>query len=165
MENTKKKGVVGLIVIAIIVVLVVAGIVWKVFIKKPVFSAVYLTTGDLYFGEVVKFPKYGIKNPYFIQTNTQDPNNPVSIQRFQNVFWQPEGFMNLSSDKVIWTAHLNSEGDLADLLANNPTLTPPASTGPTGAGAPGAGAPTQVPPVIQGEQLPAGSVPIEVPQQ
>ncbi|HMB17419.1 MAG TPA: hypothetical protein VKO61_00705 [Candidatus Paceibacterota bacterium] len=125
----KKTNLILLIVVIILAVLIVGGIVWKL-VAGPQYSAVYLTSGDIYFGELTHFPNYGLENVYTIQV-TQNEENPLSVQKFENVFWGPKDFMNLNKENVIWTVGLDSQGQMAQLFENNPNLQPqqPANTG------------------------------------
>jgi len=132
-----------LIIIIILVVAIGATYLWQKTSKKSAFHAVYLETGDLYFGKLVRFPHFGLKNIYVLQINTGDPENPISIQKFVNLFWAPQDYMKLNRNKVIWTVGIEGASDLAKLLRTNPILLPPAGQAPgPGAGAPvGEGAP------------------------
>ncbi len=110
---------------ALLAVLVIGGFfVWKAFIEKPEYTAVYLRTGDLYFGELVRFPHYGLKHPYLLQFNKDNQQNPFGLQSFKDAIWGPEDFISLNQDEVVWTAHLRSDSNLAKLFATNPNLVP-----------------------------------------
>lgn len=111
------------IVVILLLVLIVVLVVWKLFIAAPIYHAVYLTTGDIYFGTLVRFPTYGLKQVYTFQVNPEDQEAPLSIQRFRNVFWGPEDFLRINREHVIWTVKLSSTGQLAQLIATNPDLT------------------------------------------
>lgn len=114
-----------LIVIAIVIVvalLVVA--VWQIFFAKSDYYAVYMRNGDLYFGRLVRFPSFGLKNVYTIQVNAQNQQNPISVQRFDSVFWGPEDFLKINSNEVSWYTKLKSDGQMSQLIKNNPNLIP-----------------------------------------
>lgn len=112
-------------VLVILLVLVLAGwLAWESFFAPPTFHAVSLVTGDVYFGQLVRFPSFGLKQVYTIQVNPQDEANPLSIQRFQNIFWGPEDFVKINRNNVAWTVKLDSRGQLAQLLRSNPDLLP-----------------------------------------
>jgi len=119
----KKKNLTLLIIIIILVILIVGWVVWKL-IAGPQYSAVYFSTGELYFGKVVRFPSYGLKQAYSMQVNPQNEENPLSVQRFKNIFWGPEDFVRINRDNIIWTVKLDSEGRMAKLLEQNPDLAP-----------------------------------------
>ena len=114
-----------LIVLSALLVLILAGwLVWRSFFAPPTFHAVSLVTGDVYFGQLVRFPSFGLKQVYTIQVNPQNEENPLSIQRFQNIFWGPEDFIKINRNNVAWTVKLDSRGQLAQLLRSNPDLLP-----------------------------------------
>lgn len=121
------------IVIWILAVIVVALVGWLVFqnVFSGSFYAVYLRTGDLYFGKLTHFPVFGLKDPYLLQVQN-DPENPLSIQKFENIFWGPEAYLRINRNEVVWLAQLNSAGQLAQVLKNNPDLLPTAPAGATG---------------------------------
>ncbi len=125
MKNVNKI----LIAIIVVLVLVLASIaVWQTWFNSPSYYAVYLRTGDLYFGELSRFPSFGLKHVYMLQVNAQNGQNPVSIQKFSNVFWGPEDFIKLNRDEVVWYTKLKPESQIVKLIAANPDLLP-SSTG------------------------------------
>lgn len=115
-----------LLILVIILFLALVGLVvwqkWGKFGFEPSYWAVYLRTGDLYFGKLTQFPYFGLKNVYTFQVNQQDTQNPISIQRFANVFWGPQDFLKINRNEVVWMTKLNSKGQLAELLKTNPDL-------------------------------------------
>ena len=118
-----------LLVLVIILFLVLVGlVVWQKFYTTPSYWAVYLRTGDLYFGKLMRFPSFGLKNVYTVSVNQQDAQNPISLQRFANVFWGPEDYLKINRDEVVWMTKLNSDGQLAQLLKTNPNLLSPPSS-------------------------------------
>ena len=119
-----KTSTILLVIVIVLVVLLVALAGWKLFFAAPAYHAVYLTTGDLYFGTLVQFPAFGLKQVYTIQVNPQNEETPLSIQRFRNVFWGPDDFLRLNRDQVVWRTKLVSTGQLAQLISQNPDLIP-----------------------------------------
>lgn len=117
-----------LTVVIVLVVALIAVVAWQFWFKTPTYTAVYLRTGDLYFGELTTFPYYGLSHVYMLQVNSQDQKNPVSIQRFASVFWGPEDAMRINPNEVVWSAALNPQGQLAQLIQTNPNLVPPAGS-------------------------------------
>ena len=133
--------------IALLAVLVIGGFfVWGAFMEKPEYTAVYLRTGDLYFGELVRFPHYGLKQPYLLQFNKDNQQNPFSLQSFKDAIWGPEDFISLNRDEVVWTASLRSDSNLAKLFASNPNLAPSQGTSNAQGGANQGLPPAQLPP-------------------
>lgn len=132
MNKINKTLIAAVLVLAAVIVGLV---VWKVWPSKS-FYGVYLRTGDLYFGELVRFPSFGLKQVYLLQVNQQNQQNPVSIQRFNRVFWGPEDFLRINKDEVVWTAKLSDKSELVKVFLENPELQPtqqqPTTSGETG---------------------------------
>lgn len=117
-----------LLVLVIVLFLVLVSVfVWQTAFSERPYYAMLLRTGDLYFGQLTVFP-FGLKNIYTVQVNTQNQQNPVSIQRFKNIFWGPEDYMKINRDEVVWMTKLDPQGQLARLIKTNPDLTPAAAT-------------------------------------
>ncbi len=117
--------------IVVVVLLVALLAVLVVRLSNPsgqTITAVYLRTGDLYFGELTTFPSFGLKNPYLLAINQQNQSNPVNIQKFSKIFWGPEDYMKINRDEVVWTANLTPDSNLVKLIQTNPDLIPPQTT-------------------------------------
>ncbi len=125
--NVINKILVG--VVAVLVVVLIIVVLFQQFGVTPSFHAVYLRTGELYFGHLVRFPSFGLKQVYFLQVNAEDQQTPFRVQRFYDVFWGPDDFMKLNRDEVVWISKLRSDSQLLNLLVTNPTLTPIQSPG------------------------------------
>jgi hypothetical protein len=110
-------------VVGVLVVILLALLVWWNFSTGSSYYAVYLNTGDLYFGKLSQFPSFTLTNVYTIQA-TQDPDNPISLQKFSNVFWGPSDYLNINDDQVVWYTKLDDAGELVQLLNTNPDLIP-----------------------------------------
>lgn len=122
--SINKTNKVLLIVIIVLLVLLAGFVIVKELIGKPTYTAVYLKTGDLYFGKLVRFPYFGLKEPYLLQVNQADQKNPVSVQRFKNVFWGPSDFMKINRSEVVWSTTLRDDSELAKVFTQNPDLAP-----------------------------------------
>lgn len=116
-----------LVVVAILVVVLAAVFVWREQSSQGAFYAVYLRTGDLYFGKLTRFPTFALSQVYLLQVNQQDQQNPLSVQRFRDVFWGPEDRLTLNREDIVWYTRLRSDSQLAQLLKTNPTLSAPAA--------------------------------------
>lgn len=121
MKNINK---ILLIVVIILLLIVVGFLVYQFQFREKPFYAVYLRTGDLYFGKLVRFPSFGLKQAYLFQVNPQNQENPLSVQRFSRIFWGPEDFMKINKENVVWIAKLSKESQLYQLIKNNPDLIP-----------------------------------------
>ena len=134
-----------LIIVCVLLGLALLGVVaWRVISERGTYHAVFLRTGDLYFGKLTRFPTFGMKNVYFVQA-TGDQTNPLSIQKFTNVFWGPEDVMQINKKEVVWMTKIRKDSGLAKLLKENPNLEnqgAPEQTSPAENSAPEATPPT-----------------------
>lgn len=117
-----KRDVLLLIVAVLVAICLVGWIAWQ-FLAGPTYHAVSLTSGELYFGQLEKFPKFGLKNVYTLQV-TQNQEQPFSVQRFDSAFWGPENFLKLNKENVVWMAELSSQSQLLQVIRENPNLIP-----------------------------------------
>ncbi len=123
-----------LVAVVILVIAVGALIFWqKVGFEKP-YYAVYLSTGDLYFGKLSYFPRVSLSDVWFLQRNPDDIQNPLSLTPFKGAFWGPENELYLNSKDIVWKVKLKSDSPVLSYIKN-----------------PQAGQPSQQPP----QQLPS----------
>jgi hypothetical protein len=105
-----------IIAVAIIVLAVIIAILINQFnLLKPQkkYAAVYLSDGQLYFGELCKFPRMTLKNIYIPQT---DKEGNLSLQKFSNLFWKPKEPMHLNDKQVVSWTLLDSSSPIIDAL-------------------------------------------------
>lgn len=118
-SNKSNKVLIG--VVLTLIVILAGVVVWQSFFNSS-YVAIYLKSGDLYFGKLMQFPNFGLKNVYILQPTT-NAQNPLSIQKFTNVFWGPEDFIQINKSEVVWTAKLAKESTLVNIFKTNPDLT------------------------------------------
>lgn len=135
------KALVGVVIVLGAVLVALVG--YQTLFAESAYSAVYLRSGDLYFGKIVRFPYFGLKNVYMLQA-TQDPTNPLRIQKFSQVFWGPEDYLRLNREEIVWHTHIRSDSQLAELLKTNPELAQPQQQAPV----------QQIPTTIPAEEEP-----------
>ncbi|MFB6212850.1 MAG: hypothetical protein ABEI53_03500 [Candidatus Magasanikbacteria bacterium] len=116
MEKSSTKWLVGSVVALILVFLVLWG-AWQAFFAASEKHAVKLENGSIYFGKLVTFPDFGLKNVYTIQ-RTGNKKQPLSVRSFKQSFWGPKGFMEINRDNVIWKAELSPESQLNQIIEN-----------------------------------------------
>ncbi len=102
-------------------------IVWPAITGSSSTYAVYLDSGDIYFGKLTRFPQFGLEGVYTIQINREDAENPVSIQKFSNVFWGPQDRLLINRDRVVWMTPLHEASGLLKVIRENPNLIPSSS--------------------------------------
>lgn len=114
-----------LVWVVVVLAVALAGVVaWQVWGGESPLYAVYLRTGDLYFGKLVRAPYFGLTNVYLLQVNAANQENPVSVQKFTNVFWSPEDFVKINRDEVVWMTRVSEESQLVQVIRANPDLLP-----------------------------------------
>ena len=111
-------------VVAVLAVAVIGVVAWQAWGSESPLYAIYLRTGDLYFGKLVRVPYFGLKNVYLLQVNAANEENPVSVQKFTNVFWGPEDFVKINRDEVVWMTRVSDASQLTQVIRANPDLVP-----------------------------------------
>ena len=124
-----KKSKIVLFVIAVIVVIVLA--VWagimiagnfmgaKSTNTVSPYSAVYLTSGDMYFGKLSWFPSPHLTDVWYLQrTQGQNGQVQVSVQPFTSVFWGPSNEISLNSKNILFTTRLMTSSQVVQAIEN-----------------------------------------------
>jgi len=97
------------------------------------YSAVYLTTGDVYFGKLDWFPWPHLKNAWLLQRGA-DAQNQVhySVVPVTNAFWGPVSELYLNPKQVVFWTRLRNDSQVAQVIENPSLLQnqePPAAQG------------------------------------
>ena len=88
------------------------------------YSAVYLSTGDVYFGVLDWSPSPHIENPWFLQRSTNAQGQAtIGVYPLNQVAWGPAGSIYFNSQQIIFWTRLSSTSTVAEAMAN------PGSTG------------------------------------
>jgi hypothetical protein len=118
--NLSQKNLI--IFIVVVLVLVAAGIWIGMNLGNSGtsgYSAVYLTTGDVYFGNFSWFPTPHISGAWYIQRGVDKNNNPTAaIVPFKNIAWGPSDTIFLDSKQIVLWTKLASDSNLAKAMAN-----------------------------------------------
>ncbi len=116
-----------LLILIIVLVVVLGGVLyWQLGMKKS-YYAVYLSTGDIYFGELVKFPKLALRNVWFLQKSGSGEQTSLQLSEFKKAFWEPEDEMYLNPKVVVWMAKLKDDSQIIKAI-ENPQAMPSATT-------------------------------------
>lgn len=108
------------------------------------YVAVYLRTGDMYFGELSRFPRMKLKNAWHLDRSLGEDNQPrLGLTPMRSVFWGPAETMYLNPQEVVFWSPLRKDSDIAKALAG--TGNPPSTNSPIGASgeSPSGSAPTE----------------------
>lgn len=110
-----------LLVIVILLAVVLGIILWvpnasNVF--KPSYYAVYLTSGDLYFGKMAWYSPRTLTDVRVIQQQKDENDQPVlNLVNFSNsVIWGPARDLKLNSKNILWTSKLTDESQVVKLI-------------------------------------------------
>jgi hypothetical protein len=109
------------IVIAVLALLLVAGVAYIINqnnTDRP-YSVVYMSTGEVYVGELSTFPDFKLKNGYILQVakDAKDPNkSSFQLQPVRDALWSPE-YMNLIKENIIFYGPLTANSRIAETLA------------------------------------------------
>ncbi|MBI2591260.1 MAG: hypothetical protein HYW34_01115 [Candidatus Brennerbacteria bacterium] len=107
------------LVVIVLLVGVLGFVGWQKLNAESPYYAVFLQTGDLYFGQLsrsfIPSSRVDLKNVYIL-ARTNDEKNPFSLQKFSDAFWGPSGQISLSRDKVVWINKLKSDSQVAGAI-------------------------------------------------
>ncbi|KKW16840.1 MAG: hypothetical protein UY56_C0009G0004 [Parcubacteria group bacterium GW2011_GWA1_50_14] len=118
-----------LLVLLIIVILAVGvwlGANWKKGDDNvSPYSAVYLSTGDIYYGELHWFPRPYMEHVWFYQETVDAKNRTVpSVSPFTGAFWKPIDTIYLNPQNIIFWTRLKGDSEIAKVIANPGGLAP-----------------------------------------
>jgi hypothetical protein len=116
-------------VIVIVVLLAIGAGIWMAIstLKDPdgssPYSAVYLTSGDIYFGKLSWFPQPHLTDVWYLEHTTgTDGQTHVSVAPLKNVFWGPVDEITLNAKQILFTTHLNKASQLVSGFENPQSL-------------------------------------------
>lgn len=113
-----------ILTVVVLLVALAAVLYWqKVGFEKP-YYAVYLNTGDLYFGKLDYFPKLSLNDVYLLQQNSEDQQNPLSITKFENAFWGPKDKIYLNDEAIVWKVKLKKDSQLLRVIKAGQPIQP-----------------------------------------
>jgi len=125
MINKDKFLKVGLILaIVLLSVLVYISFINKVD-KKPTYHAVFLRSGDMYFGKLSRFPKLTLADVWYLQVNTQENQQTgFKLVKFTNMVFGPKDEMEINKDNVVWISKLRDDSQVVSFIlqSKNPVL-------------------------------------------
>lgn len=109
------------------------------------YTAVYMTSGDVYFGKLHWFPKpYLADALYITKTPGQDGQMQFGLAAFKSVIWGPTGDIYFNPLQVLLTAPLRNDSPIVQEIENpvsmNGALTSPSEVAPAPSEIPGTGA-------------------------
>jgi hypothetical protein len=119
------------ILLAIVIVLLIAlgaVVYWQKGGFKETYWAVYLNTGDLYFGKLNRFSRVSLSDVWFLQRNPQDSQNPLSLTKFEQAFWGPEDKIYLDNENIVWKTKLKEDSQVVQFIKNPESVQAPSQS-------------------------------------
>ena len=107
-----------LLVVVILLVIVLGAILWIPKTSGSSYYAVYLTSGDLYFGKMSWYRPNTLTDVRAIQQQKDEKEQPVlSLVKFMDsVVWGPAGDLRLNEKNILWTSKLTDESQVVKLI-------------------------------------------------
>jgi len=89
------------------------------FAREEPYYAVQMENGDLYFGKITRFPKFGLREVYIVQS-VQDPTNPLGsslrvVSLNQATIWRADR-IELNRDRVISISKVNKDSQVMQAI-------------------------------------------------
>ncbi len=120
--NMRKQNL--LIILAVLVVLFASAAIFFVYTAQEKggqglskYSAVYLTSGDIYFGELSHDSAPQLKNVWFLQRGGTG-GQQLSILPLSGAFWGPADTIALNPAQILFSARIKSDSPIAKALDN-----------------------------------------------
>ena len=83
-------------------------------IENP-YYAVYLKTGDMYFGRLLRFPKLTLSDVWFFQTSVGEQGG-VDLIKFSNAMFGPKDKMEINRENVVWISKLRDDSQVVTFI-------------------------------------------------
>lgn len=89
------------------------------------YSAVYLATGDVYFGVLDWYPSPHIEDAWFLERGTNAGGQAtVGVYPFSQVAWGPSGTVYFNTQQIVFWTRLSSTSSVAEAIANPSAVVP-----------------------------------------
>lgn len=118
------------VLMGLVVVLIIAlggALYWQNREKEAGYSAVYMDTGDVYFGKLSRFPRMTLRDVWFLQKENEMQQG-FGLSKFEKAFWGPKDEMVVNDEHVVWITELKTESEVMQAI-KNPQLVAPAQAG------------------------------------
>ena len=120
-----KKKTIIILAIAVILALALGALITFTLLNKSQdmkaskFTAVYMASGDIYFGRMDWFPWPRLTNVWYLQRGVDQKNQPqLTIAQFKKIVWSPIDEVYLSPKQMILWTKIKADTELANALEN-----------------------------------------------
>ena len=93
--------------------------------KQLTYHAVFLRSGDMYFGKLSRFPKLTLSDVWYLQVNTQENQQTgFNLAKFTNMVFGPKDKMEINKENVVWISKLTDDSQVVSFIlqSKNPVL-------------------------------------------
>lgn len=73
------------------------------------YAAVYMQTGDIYYGKLHSWPRLYLENVWYFQV---DEEGQAQLVPYKGLTWGPSDKMYLNRDQIVWWTPLRSDSQL-----------------------------------------------------
>ncbi|OGZ52512.1 MAG: hypothetical protein A3B25_02380 [Candidatus Ryanbacteria bacterium RIFCSPLOWO2_01_FULL_48_26] len=99
------------------------------------YTAVYMITGDIYFGKFSRFPKPHMTDVWFLQRGTtQNNQQQFGVLPFASAFWGPVSTVYFNENQILFWASLRNDSQVVKALQNPTSIPQGAEVAPPAAG-------------------------------
>lgn len=116
-NRTGNVRLVWIVLAIVLVAAVVSGVALFMMLKKKPYVAVYLVTGDIYYGKMSYSPKFTLDDAIFLQRG-QDGN--LGLQKLSDAFWKPKGPMYIEKDQIVFWSKLDPSSPVINAIEGLP---------------------------------------------
>lgn len=103
-----------LFLICVVLLIIIAYLIFWQNAAKNKNIAVYLSTGELYFGKLEdKLISYDLSNAWLLN---KDDKGEYKLQEFQAAVWKPVGNLHISKDKIVFWTQIDSQSQVSQLI-------------------------------------------------
>jgi hypothetical protein len=89
-------------------------------LKKNVYHAIYMRSGDIYFGVLTRSSKLMLSNAYALIRDNNE-RSPYQIIKITDMAWGPAGSLELNEKQVLWIAELAADGTVMKHIQSQKT--------------------------------------------
>jgi len=83
------------------------------------YSAVYLSTGDVYFGKLSWFPSPHMTNVWFLErTQGQNGQTQVGFAPMSSVAWSPTDEISFNAQDIVFSTRLKNSSQIVQAMEN-----------------------------------------------
>lgn len=115
MNKDKSFKIALIIAIILLIILIYFSYIDKTKAIKNPYYAVYLKTGDMYFGTISRFPKFVLSEVWFLQGNSGELSD-YNLHRFQEVIFGPVDKMEINKDNIVWISKLRDDSKIVSVI-------------------------------------------------